>query len=156
MRALLTSVLVATLLCSAQCESFTATISTQTKYRIGDDINCEVTITNNDAQDYRLITAETPLEGLRSNTFAVRKHRKVIKYDGIHVKRPEDHSRQRDVLIRAKSSLVSSVDLSEAYSFHKTGVYRVKLKMNLHFCVDTPTRPSTTETGESEPTQPTG
>ena len=141
MKALLAGVLAA-LLCSVQCGPFTVTISTQTAYRVGENVECEVTITNNDDKDYYLLARHTPLEGLKADIFTVSKRGEVIPYDSIMVKRGPP-SEQAYILFKAKSSSLVFVDLSEAYSFDSTGTYTVQLRTDLQFHKGKSINPST-------------
>lgn len=137
MKALLTCTLAALLCCCVQCGPFTIHISTKGEYQVGEDVECEMTITNTDSRDYYLLPRYTPLEGLRADIFSVSKNGREIPYDSIFMKRGPP-SAEEYVLIKAKSSLVSSVDLSEAYSFDSAGVYVMQLEMGLQFRQDMP------------------
>ena len=130
----------AALLCSVQCGPFTVQIFAETIYTIGQDIHCVISITNNDDKDYHLLTRQTPLEGLLSDIFAVSNGREMIPYDGVQAKRIEFPSTEEEyIFIRAKSSSLSYVDLSDAYSFDSSGVYTVQLEVDLQFYESIPT-----------------
>lgn len=115
-------------------------ISTKSELMLGDEVNCEVTITNNHDKDYYLLLRNTPLQGLRSHMFSVSTSGKEIPYDSILVKQciPKVLSKEHFALIKAKSSLVSSVDLSEAYSFSSAGAYTVQLRTRFELFADNP------------------
>lgn len=66
----------------------------------------------------------------------------MVPYDGILVKRGLP-SEEDYLHIRAKTSVLSSVDLSEAYSFNTAGPYRVKLQTKIKFFADESTNSST-------------
>ena len=89
--------------CSSSPSPFTATITTAISsspsssstgssagnHTLGEDIHCEVTITNRDSsKGYYLLARNTPLEGLRSAIFAIQTEKgDTVSYDGILVKR---------------------------------------------------------------------
>ena len=99
-----------------------------------------ISITNNDDKDYHLLTRQTPLEGLLSDIFAVSNGREMMPYDGVQAKRIEFPSTEEEyIFIRAKSSSLSYVDLSNAYSFDSSGVYTVQLEVDLKFYESIPT-----------------
>lgn len=135
MNVILATTLAALLCCCTQCGPFTIHISTTGEYQVGEDVKCEVTITNTDSRDYHLLARHTPLEGLKDDIFSVSKNGQKISYDSIMMKRGLP-SVEEYVLIKAKSSLLSSVDLSEAYSFGSAGVYTVQLETGLQFRQD--------------------
>lgn len=146
MKALLAVVTAAFLCCVAlshQDGPFSAKISSKSEHKIGEFVDCEFTITNTQDRDYHLLTRNTPLEGLTADIFSVSESGKVRQYDGILVKREGKPSEKEYVLIKAKSSLVSSVELSKAYSFAATGVYRVQLLTNLQYTAERPANTST-------------
>ena len=113
-----------------QRKPFRVSIQTASCYRVGDCVECEITISNNDDVDYYLFARETPLEGLRSHIFTVSRgrFRRPIPYDGIMLKRGPPTTKEW-VPIKASSHLQRTVYLSEAYSFPATGKYTIQLKM---------------------------
>ena len=121
-----------------QEKSFALYIKTESSYKVGDPVICEITIINNDCEDYSLLTRETPLEGLRSDIFTVYKgrSREVIPYDGIMLKRGPPTA-EECIHIKARSALQKTVDLSEAYCFI-AGKYIIQLNMDAVFHKDRP------------------
>ena len=127
------------LLCAVQGGPFAVKISTKSE---GDDVTCEVTITNTQDKDYFMLKRYTPLEGLISPLFSITRDGEMVPYDGILVKRGPP-SEDDYVRIRAKTSVLSSVDLSEAYSFNSAGPYKVNLQTKITFFADRSTNSST-------------
>ena len=130
------------LLCAVQGGPFAVKISTKSEHDLGDDVICEVTITNTQDKDYFMLKRYTPLEGLISPLFSITRDGEVVPYDGILVKRGPP-SEDDYVCIRAKTSVLSSVDLSEAYSFNSAGPYKVNLQTKITFFADKSTNSST-------------
>jgi peptidyl-Lys metalloendopeptidase len=111
---------------------FAVSIQTAHQYKVGDSVDCEITITNITDEDYHLLSRETPLEGLRSDIFTVYKSRKLIPYDGIMVKRGAPTVRDF-TLIKAKSEWKGTVDISTAYCFTSAGTYTMHLSIDAIF-----------------------
>lgn len=134
MRILLLALLGTALICSVQGlpDPFTVTISTEAEIKIGENVTCKVTITNNHNHEYHLLKRRTPLEGLMSSIFTVTHNGKMLPYEGLHFKRapPTDDDY---VSIPAKSSLEATVDLSLAYRFQASGEYSVQLSTTLNY-----------------------
>ena len=132
MRILLSSLVVIVLgITAVKGGPFTATLTTPRVQEMGEDVMCTVVITNNNDEEYYLLKRYTPLEGLRSHIFSIKKDAKsAIKYDGFIFKMGSP-SEKEYVRIAAKSSLSSTVVLSKAYSFDSPSVYSVKLNTQL-------------------------
>jgi hypothetical protein len=115
---------------TTQRKPFKVSIQTASCYKVGDCVECKITITNDDNVDYYLFARETPLEGLRSHIFNVSRgrFRRSIPYDGLMLKRGPPTTKEW-VPIKASSHLQRTVYLSEAYSFPTTGKYTIQLKM---------------------------
>ncbi len=121
------------LLNCGQCDRFTATISLAAEYPVGDEVVCAITITNNHDQDYFFLERATPFEGLNSPIFTITEKGKPVEYDGFLFKRGSP-SKQEYVLVKAKSSLSTSIDLSLAYSFGvASSEYTVKLDFAIRY-----------------------
>ena len=100
---------------------------------------CEISITNNDCEDYYLLRRETPLEGIRSDIFTVFKgtrSRKIVPYDGILFKRGPPTAKEC-IHIKRRTTLHETVDLSKAYCL-TSGNYTVQLSMYAIFHKDRP------------------
>ena len=121
---------------------FTVHIITRNQYKFGEDVECNVTITNTESQDHRILARDTPLDGLRDdifyvNTTAADGTELSVPYDSIMVKRgPAYEDEFEGIIIRAMSSVVSTVDLSEAYSFANPGIYNVQLYTTFYYHLD--------------------
>ena len=121
-----------TFLCS-QPGPFTVSISLADNYITGDDITCNVTITNTHDQPLHLLKRNTPLEGLQSHVFTITiENNKPIQYDGYFFKRMQP-SADEFALVPPGKSLTASVDLTTVYSLHKEGVYVVTYDADVVF-----------------------
>lgn len=116
---------------TAKSGPFTATLSAAQIQKMGNDITCDVAITNNHDKDYYLLTRETPLENIPSHIFKIKGlSGSLVKYDGFLFKRGPLEEDKR-VRIPAKSSVASTVVLSRAYNFNIPSVYSVRLNAEL-------------------------
>lgn len=123
-------------LCTVCCGGpFTVRVSTKSKYEIGNDVTCWVKITNNHDKDYFLLMRNTPLEGLKSSLFLVTNDGKPLPYEGLLFKR-QLPSISEHIRIRAKSSLVSSVDLASVYGFKSPGACTVRFETMFQYYED--------------------
>lgn len=117
-----------------QCFPFTATVKMSAdNFKIGQDVMCEVTITNQDSEDRFLYTRGTPLEGIKSNLFLVTQNRKPVRYDALHFKRGPISKYSSGIKITSKGSVAIKVDLSSAYSFKGSSNYSVSLNTKAYF-----------------------
>ena len=114
---------------------FSATLSTPLEQEMGEDVTCQVEITNNDDVTYYLLKRRTPLEGIKAHIFSIKKGKDLdstVKYDGFFFKRgpamDEEYMR-----IPGRSSVSATVVLSKAYSFDTPSVYSVKLNTTLRY-----------------------
>ena len=143
MKILLTVSLAIAIIGSCQCSSpFTITISTASEYNVGEDVTCKVTITNNHNKDYSLLKRRTPLEGLKSSIFLVTRNGKPLGYDGLLFKRGPP-SQSEFILVPAKSSVTSIVDLSQVYYFSSGGDYTTQMETNFKYYYENITNLST-------------
>lgn len=135
----LQAVCLAALLCGVAWSAapFSAQISVQPEYDIGSDVICSIIITNFEDQDYHLLRRNTPLEGLKTSLFSIGHNGTGIPYDGLFFRRGVP-SKEEYVLIAAKSSLVSHLDLTQVYSLSRLGNYTVELKSMFQFFKDNP------------------
>lgn len=118
-------------LSAAEGGPFTATLSTPQVHEMGEDVTCDIIITNNHDMDYLLLMRDTPLKSLKSHIFTIKKGTKfVVKYDGFLTKRGPPMEEEY-IRIPGKFSLSSTVVLSKAYSFDSASVYSVKLDTHL-------------------------
>ena len=143
MKLLLSAVLSLAVLCSAHGlpDPFTATISTQQEFKVGEDVTCKVIITNNHDKEYHLLKRGTPLEDMASPIFSVKHNGRPLPYEGLLVRRapPTDADY---TLIPPKSSVAAMVDLSLVYGFRAPGKYSVQLTTSLHYYSDSLTNSS--------------
>lgn len=133
MRILYIATLLAALLSiiTARTHPFTATLQTARVQEMGEDVTCDVVITNNHDMEYYILTRDTPLEDLPSHIFKIKKGtRYVVKYDGFLLKRGPP-MKDEYVRIPGKSSLSSTVLLSKSYGFDSASVYSITLDTQL-------------------------
>ena len=120
-----------------QCDLFTATVTTSaSNFMVGQDVICEVTITNQDSQDHFLYTRGTPLEGFKSNMFLVTLNGKPVRFNGLHFKRGPITKYSNGINIPSKKSVMVKIDLSSAYSFKYSAKYAVSLNTAIYFLDD--------------------
>lgn len=113
---------------------FTATVTTSTdSFEIGQNVMCEVTITNQDNEDHFLYTRGTPLEGFKSNFFLVTKNRKPVHYDALRFKTGPISKYTSGIKITSKGSVAIKIDLSSAYSLRDSANYSVSLNTKVYF-----------------------
>ena len=109
-----------------QCQPFTATISISDHYQLGERVTCKVTITNNQDADYYLLKRGTPLDAISTNIFSVSQEGDPVKFEGMLFQRTPP-TQAEYVLIRAKSSMHSTIDVSQTYRLDKRLSYEVRL-----------------------------
>lgn len=95
-------------------------------YYLGDEITCQMDITNIGSNGYYLLIWKIPLKEIRADIFKVSRDGKVIPYDGIFVKRGRPGA-ANFMLIPVGDTLSVTFDLSEAYSIGVNGRYTVEL-----------------------------
>ena len=109
------------------CGPFTVSISTASKYTLGEDVVCKVTITNTHNTDYYLLKRNTPFDEISSDIFSVTEEGKFLRYDGLLYQRTEPTAEEY-VRVPPMSSLSSEVDLSRSYTISKPGaLHTVKI-----------------------------
>ena len=112
---------------------FSATLSTPLEQEMGEDVTCQVEITNNDDVTYYLLKRRTPLEGIKAHIFYIMKGKdSTLKYDGFIFKLGPPMDKEY-IRIPGRSSASSMVVLSKAYSFDTPSVYSVKLDTTLRY-----------------------
>ncbi len=115
------------------CDPFLVTISTAKQYSSGEDVICKVTFTNTRDSDYYLLKRNTPLDEISSNIFSISEDGHSLNYDGLLYQRKPPTSEEY-VLISAKSSISSAIDLSLFYPISKPGaLYSVNLESVITF-----------------------
>ena len=97
--------LAALLVAAAQCSPFQASLSTSPSYQQGQEVTCEVTITNTQDTDLYLYTRFTPLRPSRADIFAVSLDGNRVPYDGFHFKMAPLQKSSEAVLVLAKESV---------------------------------------------------
>ena len=105
---------------------FTATISAPPVQGMGEDVICDIVITNNHDTDYYILTRNTPIEGLRSSIFLITNGDSFVHYDGILYKRVPPTEKDY-VKFPHKSSKAATVVLSQAYKLDAPTDYSVML-----------------------------
>jgi peptidyl-Lys metalloendopeptidase len=95
------------------------------QYRAQDREILTFTLTNNSNESVSVLKWQTPLEGIRSDMFWVRKQEEIAVYLGRMVKRgapkPEDY-----VTLDPRESISIDFDLAEVYDISKAGNYTVE------------------------------
>ena len=109
------------------CKPFTATISTFGRYEVGKDVTCKVVITNSDVRDYYLLKRNTPLDELGSHSFKITQDGNPVPYDGLLYQRTPPTSKEF-ILVPAKSSISTLINLSLTYSLKTSAYYNIMLK----------------------------
>lgn len=126
---LLSSVLIGAI----QCGPFQATISISPQHQLGEEVMCEVTISNTLETDLYLYTRHTPLRPSKADIFAVTVNGKRVPYDGLLFKMAPLRKDSDAILIPAKESLSKMLDLSQAYPMKEPGSYEVKLNSDVFY-----------------------
>ena len=118
-------------------EPFKVTIDgIKSEYKVGEDVNCTVVITNTDSCDYQLLKYDTPLEGFFSDMFQITVGGRTLKYVGNEAKRGDPTDKDW-VLVKANCSLQPvTMTLSSVYEINTTGEHTVLLKTG--FCFRSP------------------
>lgn len=106
---------------------FTVTLKTPALHKLGDEVTCSVSITNDAESGVHLLRRKTPLEDVSSAIFLVTKDGDKVDYDGILFQRAPPSSEEY-VYMPAKSSLSSVVDLTQFYPLKSEAQYTVKLE----------------------------
>ena len=120
---------------------FTVTISTPHVQEMGEDVTCQVIITNNHDEDYYLLKRNTPLEKIMSHIFNVEKGiNTVVEYDGFLYRRAPSTDEEY-VLVPGKTSVSSNVVFSDAYSFDSPSIYSVQLDTQVLYSKSLPADP---------------
>ena len=121
-------------LCSeSSSKPFTTTFECLQEYWLGDEIECQYTVTNNHNNDYHVLKRFTPLEGMQSSFVSISRNGEVIPYDGIMIKRSFPPKDEEYLLLKAGSKHVLTIDLSLAYAIYETGQYTVTANIPLYY-----------------------
>ena len=117
-----------------QCAPFTATVTpSANNFNIGQDVMCEITITNQDNHDRLLYTRHTPFEGFMTKMFLVTLNGSLVPYGGILVKRGPVTIESNDIRVPAKGYVSLQIDLSSAYHLSHAGKYSVSLNTQVYY-----------------------
>lgn len=113
---------------------FSAALFIPAVQELGDEVTCQVVITNNDDVDYFILKRGTPLEGLKSNIFSIKKDNIMsdLPYDGLLFKLAPP-TEEDFVLISGSSHVTTSVTMSQAYEFYDASFYSVQLSIQLYY-----------------------
>ena len=91
----------------------------------GDDVLVRVTLTNTSGLAQHVLRWRTPLDGVQSSLFDIRRDGQPVRYLGVEIKRPAP--RPADfVPIEPGASVTQTVELSALYEMHITGAYTVR------------------------------
>lgn len=123
----------AVLLGTTQCQPFTASVSTLDHYMLGEEVTCEITITNNLKEDCHLFKRNTPFEDFKSPLFKITQNGARIQYDALIFKRGPVDKFSNYVTIHGKESISIKLDLSSAYAINKPALYTVQLKTRIYY-----------------------
>ena len=135
----MTSVLlVIAILGIAKCQSLSVSVYTANKYKLGEAVTCEVSITNNHEKDIYLLQRYTPLDEAMIDIFDITTEDGIsLHYDGLLYQRvaplPNEY-----IHIPAKSSVNSSTDLSQSYSIVSNIKCMITLTTTLIFYEEDP------------------
>jgi peptidyl-Lys metalloendopeptidase len=116
---------------SAGVNGLSAAIATDTNFiDSGEDVTVRFTLRNDSDQDVYVLSWQTPLAGVESNLFDVRRAGKKVAYTGRLYKRatpaPQDYIR-----IAAGSSVSADVELSSVYDIDSSGEYSIRYRADL-------------------------
>ena len=103
------------------------------EYQLGDEIECQYTITNNHNNEYHVLKRFTPLEGIISSFVSITRNGEVIPYDGIIIRRHFQPQHKEYLMLNAGSTQDSTIELSLAYAMNQTGQYTVTVKIPLYY-----------------------
>ena len=113
-------------------DPFTATIKCSRWYKMGEEITCQFSITNNHPVDYHVLKWFTPLEGLEYAYVSITKDGNVLPYDGVMIKRGRPGATEYQ-LLRAGHTITTKIDLSVAYAIEEVGQYTVQMQTQLYY-----------------------
>ena len=118
-------------LTAASYGPFSATLYAPSVQEVGNEVTCQVVITNNHNADYYLLKRDTPLDDLTSHMFLVKNNENYdVNYDGFFFKLAKPTADDY-VRVLGHSSVASTVVLSKAYSFYDPSIYSMKLHTQL-------------------------
>ena len=112
---------------------FTTTVDCAPWYRMGEEITCQFSITNNNpVNNYYVLKRFTPLEGVKFDCLSIIRKGEALKYDGMMIKMGLPGASEY-LLVRHGDTVTTKIDLSTAYPINVTGEYKVKLQTRLHY-----------------------
>jgi len=97
-------------------------------------------LTNRREQPVWMLRWNTPWEGWRGTVFSVSLQGRELPYQGPMVKRG-DPTREEYVKLRAGESMITGLDLAQAYDMSKPGLYTVKAVGDLQDVIQDGTQP---------------
>ena len=115
---------------------FQAVLNLPSQIELGEDVVCQVTLSNPTDYDFFLFYRATPLDKRISNIFSITMNGSRVPYDGPFFKRSAVNKQSEGTEIRAHNSITASVDLSSIYSFNKRSRYTVSLSSQIYFLKD--------------------
>jgi len=121
------------LLSSVYCVPFQVNLSLPSQILLGDDVICQVTISNPTDDDLFLFNQATPLERTISNIFGITTNGSKLYFDGPFFKRLAVSMKSEGTELKAHSDVTASVDLSSVYPLHKRGSYVAYLSSQIYF-----------------------
>jgi peptidyl-Lys metalloendopeptidase len=104
--------------------TLTATLTLPSELARGEPVTLGFTLANQTAEDLRVLTWYTPLEGLLGEIFVVERDGESVPYRGILMKRGVP-SAEDYVEIAAGSSASAEVEIGEAFDMSEPGEYKV-------------------------------
>lgn len=95
---------------------------------------CSFDFTNTGTRDLYLLKRDTPLEGLSSPFLSLSFEGHSMEYEGTIVHRTKVPEKDEFVLLRTGQTLsAAAVDITEAFSIYRDGLYTIKYNRPLHY-----------------------
>lgn len=126
-----------TLLGVIQCAPLEVTLSVAPQYQLGEEVVCEITLTNTFEKDLFLFTRHTPLRRFKSDIFTVTQNGRKIRYDALLFKHVPLDKKSDAILVPTKESVSNELDLSLAYALNQPGTYSVELTTDIFYLSET-------------------
>jgi len=104
-------------------------------FETNDDVDIIFEVTNTANHAVSILKWFTPLEGLRSSCLLIKSGNKIIRYEGIKVKRGEP-DQESFLEIEPGESVSQKISLEEAYNLPLSGNIKVKFDLNMVFAID--------------------
>ena len=127
------AILLSVLISCVYSTPFRTVLNIPPQVKLGEDVICQVTISNPTNDDYFLFDRATPLENVISDIFSINMNGSNVLFDGRLFKRAAVNKESKGIKIKAQASISMSVDLSSAYPLSKRSTYTASLSSRIYF-----------------------